>query len=104
MKILSSFADTEQAPNLTEGIKLLAGEQPARVKTVDASEWRLDKLGKWSNDAQELLFKIAQGHFDVVWLTMPTKGMARSLFTNAEGPAPQRNLLYPYGDPWLTQQ
>ena len=104
VKILSAFADTGQAPNLTEGIKLLAGEQSAQVKAVDVSEWRLDKLGKWSNEAQELLFKIAQGHFDVVWLTTPTKGMARSLFTDAEGPAPQRHRLYPYGFPWLTQQ
>ena len=104
VKILSAFADTGQAPNLTEGIKLLAGEQSAQVKAVDVSEWRRDKLGKWSNEAQELLFKIAQGHFDVVWLTMPTKGMARSLFTNAEGPAAQRHRLYPYGFPWLTQQ
>ena len=35
---------------------------------------------------------------------MPTKGMARSLFSNKEGPAPQRSRLYPYGFPWLTRQ
>ena len=104
VKILSAFADTEQAPNLTEGIKLLAGKQSAQVKTVYVSEWRLDKLGKWSNEAQELLFKIAQGHFDVVWITMPTKGYGKVSFHNAEGPAPQRNWLYPHGVPWLAQQ
>ena len=73
MKILSALADTEQEPSLTEGIKLLAGEQPTQVEAVEVSGWRLDKLGKWSNEAQKLLFEIAHRHFDVVRLTMPTK-------------------------------
>ena len=49
LRILSAFADAQQAPNLTEGIKLLAGQQSAQVKTVDVSEWRLDRLSKWSD-------------------------------------------------------
>ena len=46
VKILSALADTEQAPNLTEGIKLLAGKQSAQVKTVNVSEWRLEKSAR----------------------------------------------------------
>ena len=63
VKILPALADTEQAPSLTEGIKLLAGEQSAQVEAVDVSGWRLDKLGKWSNEAQKLLFEIAHRTF-----------------------------------------
>ena len=39
MKILSALADTEQEPSLTEGIKLLAGEQSTQVKGVEVSGW-----------------------------------------------------------------
>ena len=80
VKILSAFADTEQAPNLTDGIKLLAGKLSAQVKTVNVSEWRLDKLGKWSNEAQELLScsKSLKGILMLCGLPWQTEGMVRS--------------------------
>ena len=71
VRILSAFEEVEQAPRLTEGVKLLTGHQKAEVTLVDVSEWDMDKTHKWAQEAQRMLFNISQGQFDVVWITLP---------------------------------
>ena len=104
VKVLSAFAYQEQAPSIAEGVKLLQGHQKVQETLADVSGWDMDKSHRWTQDAQRLLFDISQGKFDMVWITLPTQGMSRTLFANANGPSPQRSRRYPYGFPWLPQQ
>ena len=96
VKILSASADQAQAPCISEGVNLLP--TPA-----DVSKWDTAIARRWNPDAQ-LLFNISQGKFDMVWITLPTQGMSRTHFANANGPSPQRSRRHPCGFPWLPEQ
>ena len=78
--------------------------QKVQETLADVSGWDMDKSHRWNQDAHRLLLDISQGKFDMVWITLPTQGMPRTLFANANGPSPQRSRRYPYGFPWLPQQ
>ena len=103
LKVLSVFSKQEQAPRVQEGAALLANSTSVQVEEVEISSFQLDKHRAWTPQAKELLFKVQQQSFNLVFVTLPTKGMSRALFANTQGPAPMRNKRYPYGFPWLSQ-
>ena len=103
LKVLSVFSGQELAPRVQEGAALISSAKTAQVKEVDISTWQLDKHRTWTTPAKELLHSVQQQSYDLVFVTLPTEGMSRALFANAQGPAPLRNKQYPYGFPWLSQ-
>ena len=101
LKVLLAFADEARAPCISEVTKLLRGQQTSQVTLVDVSASDMSKAHRWSPEVQTPLFHISKGQFDVVWITLPTQGMSRTLFANTNGPSPQRSRRYPFGFPWL---
>ena len=104
LKVLSVFAGPEHAPKVQEGAALLSDLLLVQVKEVDVSTLQLDKHKTWTLQAKELLSNVQHQKFDIVFVSLPAKGMARPLFANKQGPSPLRGKMYPYGFPWLSQQ
>ena len=104
LKVLSVFAGPEHAPKVQDGAALLSDLLLVQVKEVDVSSLQLDKHKTWTLQAKELLSNVQHQKFDIVFVSLPAKGMARPLFANKQGPSPLRGKMYPYGFPWLSQQ
>ena len=103
LNVLSVFSGQEHAAKLQEGASLLQGSPLVQVKEVDTTALGLNLVKQWPVQAKEILFDIQQQKFDLVLISLPSKGMSRTMFANKLGPSPLRSKGYPYGYPWLSQ-
>ena len=74
------------------------------IKYCDVSQDDFFEGDLIHSPAAILFTQVLAGRFRVVVGQLPSKGIARALYANGNGPKPQRSFDFPFGFPWASKQ